>query len=48
MGTKKFSYKFPGVRKDLDSKCYWTSEQQYWKLRDNSTGIQNSKGKLLF
>lgn len=29
-------------------KCYWTSEQQYWKLRDNSTGIQNSKGKLLF
>lgn len=36
------------VRKDLDSKCYWTSEQQYWKLRDNSTGIQNSKGKLLF
>lgn len=44
---RNFPTDFQRVRKDLDTKCLWTSEdRRYWKIGGNSTGIQNSEGKL--
>lgn len=47
------SGKFPTISREREleqvwiQKSLWTSEQQYWNLGGNSTGVQDSERKLL-